>query len=435
MNYKLLSLLYRLLLGVYFYIYKYVYYWVIKSKKLNQYYYRIGSDKVFEPRLSGLYDKSLDRFDDKSNDKPFWFHAVSGGEVILVDKLIQKYLTSKRVVVSYMSESANELANKLFKANSKITYFYLPLDKKRVMTKLVRGIKPAKFFVIEHDAWPNLLQVLKSYDVPRYMLNFNFKQKDFFRFKRFTKIFSFTHQFDFFFTQNEESYKKVKFFTANRFSPQFKLENLGNIKYNFVSAKKLGSLPALKIPLVVLASSHPKEEEIVTQALLNLIKEKKIKLVIIPRHIERSNEILSVQKKKYSFLNCRVVSDYRKIVQDEDIFIVKEYGVLQSVYQLAKINLIGDSFAHSQGGHNILESIIFKKATLYGEYFKSFPELTEEIEEEFSEIRLEKNQIQKQVIRLLEDPIYHDKLVNFSYKKLNSLKCDEKKLLNIFTND
>ncbi len=355
----------------------------------------------------------------------FWFHAVSAGEVILVNKIIQKYFSSQKIVISYMSNSAHLSAKKLFKNKKNITHFFLTFDLFSNMKKLVEIISPQKFFVIEHDTWANLLSILEKKNIPRVMLNYHLKPRDFFFYKLFPSAFRLTHNFSTFLVQDNSVLKKVE-----KLKPKFKLANLGNLKYDFSTSSKSFKFKSNK-KIITLASSHIGEEKIITSSLLPLLKKKKIILIIIPRHIARSLKIKDELKKNHPHLLIAKIDNYLQLNDNHDIIVLNQFSVVRKIYAISNINLIGDSFKKSAGGHNLIESVVLNKPTFYGKYFINYQELTKELEKVYAHFRLSEKEIFPTISNLINDKKLQTTITKKAFAALQKFKYDEKKLKRI----
>ncbi len=406
---------YHILISIYVLLYRMVIFFVVRKdkEKFSKYENRLG--KISAEKKTLL----------KTFKKPFWIHAVSGGEVKLASTLIKEYLFKEQVVITYMSDSAAHLANRLFSQSKNLVHFFLPLDAKTFMNSIVSLIDPRKFFVIEHDAWPNLLASLKKHQTPRIMLNYHLKPSDNFFFSLLPSVFRFTHLFETFLTQDDKTLQQIQ-----QFKPLFKPENIGNLKYRF-SFSKSDFKPNFNRKIIVLGSSHHPEEIIVVEKLLPLLKQKRMILIIAPRHLERCRNISKQIEKKFK-LKTTLVNHLLELKEASEVVLFNQFGSLSSLYQLSDINLIGDTFIKSNGGHNILESIYLKKTTFYGKYLINFREITNELEEKvFADFRLTNDKITSLVELMLNDERLKQEITQKAFEIAIKFQYDERRLRKI----
>ena len=101
-------------------------------------------------------------------------------------------------------------------------------------------------------------------------------------------------------------------------------------------------------------------------------KYKNLLTIIIPRHIERVNEI------KSEMLNLKLKihthESNRKINNDTDIYIVDSYGKTKTFYNLCKNVFLGGSII-KHGGQNPLEAARYGCNILHGPNIENFTEI------------------------------------------------------------
>ena len=102
----------------------------------------------------------------------------------------------------------------------------------------------------------------------------------------------------------------------------------------------------------MLASTHQNEEEIFIPILKKLLlKINNLKIIIAPRHPERSKSILLNYQK--AGISVNIMS--KKI--NSDVLIVNSFGKLDSYFVISDIVFLGGSFVN-KGGHNPIEPAI-----------------------------------------------------------------------------
>ena len=91
--------------------------------------------------------------------------------------------------------------------------------------------------------------------------------------------------------------------------------------------------------------------------------------VIIPRHIERLEEIIEILKQHNLTFYCH--SWKTKIPEKTDIYLVDTYGETEKFFNLIKIVFVGGSFIN-HGGQNPLEAVRHGCFVLYGPNVNNF---------------------------------------------------------------
>ena len=121
------------------------------------------------------------------------------------------------------------------------------------------------------------------------------------------------------------------------------------------------------------ASTHKDEEILIGKLHKNLKKrEKKLITIIIPRHVNRTNEIIDALN--YYDLNCITHSSNQKIREDTDIYLVDSYGETSRFYNLSNVSFVGGSII-KHGGQNPLEPARLGNYIISGPNVKNFKEI------------------------------------------------------------
>jgi len=151
---------------------------------------------------------------------------------------------------------------------------------------------------------------------------------------------------------------------------------IGNIKTFF--NPQITTKYIKKKPLIVLASTHDKEEEMI----LKEIDLKNFQVVVVPRHPERFDEVYEVMKKfgEVERISKKTESGELRINLDKDLILIDKMGELINLYKVADIVILGGSFVDNVGGHNPIEAAFFNKPIISGKYYFNQKALYNEVE-------------------------------------------------------
>ena len=212
------------------------------------------------------------------------------------------------------------------------------------------------------------------------MLNARISKKTFNRwifFKNFAnKIFE---KFDLCIASNQESENFLKMLGSKN------IKNYGNLKFSNNKTninKELDPLFLNKIEnrnIWCAASTHPSEEAICVNSHLKIKKNfKNVLTIIIPRHVERVEEIRS----EISSLNLKVdlYSKISDIDKNTDILIIDSYGESLKFYNISKYVFLGKSLVQSlitNSGQNPIEPAKFGCKIFHGPNVSNFIEIYE----------------------------------------------------------
>jgi 3-deoxy-D-manno-octulosonic-acid transferase len=124
-------------------------------------------------------------------------------------------------------------------------------------------------------------------------------------------------------------------------------------------------------PVIVAGSTWPGEEEM----LFDLAPELDAFLVLVPRHVERTPEILELAKRK----NFRVaLRRGGEAMPGAQCLLVNTTGELRAYYQTATVIFVGKSLAGNVGGQNIVEAAASGHPVVFGPNMQNFRQIAAE---------------------------------------------------------
>ena len=295
-----------------------------------------------------------------------WIHVASVGELMSIVPLINKLENSKKIkqiLVTTTTVSSSKIFKKLkFK---KTIHQFFPIDNNYLSLKFLNYWKPKLAIFVESEIWPNMLTNLKKNSIDHILLNARITNKTF---KKWRKINFFAKElfqsFNAVYPQNNETDKFLKKFECK------KIKRLGNLTKIVDGIDK----NIYKKKIIWCASSTHKSEEVISGHAHIKIK-KKIKnllTIIIPRHINRCDEI--IKSLKNLNLKIHLHSSKSKVPDDVDIYLVDAYGETKKFFKISKVVFLGGSIV-KHGGQNPLEAARFGCKVLHGKYVGNFLEI------------------------------------------------------------
>ena len=188
----------------------------------------------------------------------------------------------------------------------------------------------------------------------------------------------------------------IKVFGPNKLASQLEGSKIFTKKLceNFNST----SNPRLIERKYVLAASTHKDEErqIITEWLK--VNDKRILLVIVPRHPERLGDILS--DIPLDIVKVCIRSKNEKVRNNTQIYIADTFGELESFIEHSEFIFFGGSLV-DHGGQNFLEAAAYGKSIIVGPYMYNFIDETEEFLKANSMIMVKNSQSLKHVFEKL----------------------------------
>ncbi|MFP4458244.1 MAG: 3-deoxy-D-manno-octulosonic acid transferase [Candidatus Zixiibacteriota bacterium] len=296
-------------------------------------------------------------------DDFYWIHAASMGETkvaLIFASMIRRYDSETEILFTVTTPTGYRFLKESLpeKAQVRILPVDYPLFVKIALgqTGNIKG-----FFMVETEYWFNLMSELKKRHVPIYVINGRLSDST----MRFVKFLG------------QDLVKNIQCFCVTGREVEVNLRKLGiqpekiricgNLKSSIDVPSEIDSDFEFldKDDFIVCGSTRPGEEEIILDS-FSRIKEKfpEIKMIIAPRHLRRISTIEKI-------LDDRNMS-FAKLseMKIDDIILLDSMGVLQQIYQKARIAFIGGTLIDF-GGHNPLEAAVFARPVLFGPYYSS----------------------------------------------------------------
>ena len=311
----------------------------------------------------------------RGSGKLIWFHGSSVGEILSVVPVIKKYENDKsisKILITSSTLSSSRVLEKI-KFKKTIHQFY-PIDHVFFSKKFLNHWKPDVAIFLESEVWPSMFKSIKNENILLILLNARITKKSF---DRWNKIKKFSNSI---FSLVDKAYSQN--LETNYYLKKLKVKDIksvGNLKFieNDMleinhSDKKLFS-QFKKFKTFVAASTHNTEE--LFAAKTHILLKKKIKniiTIIIPRHIDRVDQIIS----QISELGLNVVShkSNKKKLSNIDIYVVDTFGESKKFYKLATTVFLGGSII-KRGGQNPLEPARFGAKILHGPNIDNFKDV------------------------------------------------------------
>ena len=325
--------------------------------------------------------------------KVVWLHAVSVGEVMAVEKFIEEWLstaTEYELLLTTVTPTGQRIAKKF--SGKRVHVCYFPFDLTPVVKRFLDLFKPVCLLLVETEIWPNLLTEAKRRDIPVGVVNARLSERSFKRYKRVPWLFKpLWGKLDFVLAQSEEDAVRFRGLGIAEES----VRDMGNLKFDQAewSADSADDTAGLREAwgyhsgdLVWIAgSTHPGEEAMIMVA-FKALRERfpGLKLILAPRHIERSEGLLKLLG-KYGF---SVASSMKKKEGPEPaVLVLDQLGVLKNLYGIADLVFMGGSLI-PHGGQNPIEPARFSKAILHGEHVFNFHKIYHQLDHDGGALRI-----------------------------------------------
>ena len=289
---------------------------------------------------------------------------------------------------------------------------YFPWDVALFCRRALNVIKPKCFIAIQHGYCLVFVKEARKRGIKTVLVSGSIrpgevKDYDHFHYKR-AFVGGFLDSFDYLGVQSEKDLKNFIALGAD----EEKVSLIGSLKMDLSYAaldyeSRENILNSLKIdmntPILLAGSTHKGEEETILMAYQEVLREiPDMKLIIVPRYIERSSEIKSITEGKG--FKTKVVLDFDEVDRSYEVFIVKILAVLPKLYGIATMVFIGGSLI-PRGPQNILEPMYHGKPIFFGPYLDPRRELCERLRGAWKGFQFENShQLAQGVIYLLNNP-------------------------------
>ncbi len=350
--------------------------------------------------------------------RTLWMHVSSLGEFEQgrpIIELWKEQFPDDRIMLSFYSPSGFNIRKNYPLAD---LVFYLPLDTKKNMNRLLDQIKPDLFVLVKYDFWPNLLRALHKRKIPSYLISARFRPNQYFfrfwgsAFLRQLKVFRWI------FVQDEESKKLLEEHHFDR------VVVAGDTRVDAVMQEgRKERNKAIGQKGVVIGGSTWQAEE---KMLAELWKSDEFKdlrkdwqLVIAPHDISEAHlaAIKNLFGKEMVRLS-RCEERMPQVLNQHSIILIDSIGLLSSLYESADIAIIGGGFG--KGIHNILEPAAFGLSVVFGPKWTKFREAGSLIEAGAAFPVNDQESFSSTIKKLCSDPLLRSRSGDLALKYMKS---------------
>ncbi|MCK1742018.1 3-deoxy-D-manno-octulosonic acid transferase [Bradyrhizobium sp. 139] len=338
-----------------------------------------------------------------------WIHGASVGEVLAAAALVERLRElNLRILLTSGTVTSAAVVAKRFPPD--VIHQYVPYDSPRYVARFLDHWKPSLALFIESDLWPNLILAGATRRVPMVLINGRMSPRSFPRWRRmYGTISALLSRFDICLAQSKTD--------AERFSALGGRDvvTTGNLKLDVpappADAAKLERLMAMTRgrPIMVAASTHPGEDEMLVTAHRSLVGFfPQLLTVIVPRHPDRGSSISGLITA--SGLKPALRSRQELPTAATDVYVADTMGELGLFYRLSPIVFMGGSLIR-HGGQNPIEAIKLGAAIVHGPHVFNFADVYEALDSSGGARQADTQEaLVKQLGQLLADPAMRDKM-------------------------
>ena len=320
-----------------------------------------------------------------------WVHAASVGEtrtvLVLIDRLTgdgeNVLLTTGTVTSAALAGDAMVRLNRMPAADGRpcrgrLIHQYVPLDVPAYVARFLGHWQPDLAIFAESELWPVTYRALQLADIPLVLVNARLSDRSYRRWRVFPAAArSLTGRMTLCLAQTEEDARRYRELGARR------VACTGNLKLDAPAPecdpsafRDLRAASAGR-PVLLAASTHPGEEELVLAAHGALTDGPDAPVpdlitVIAPRHPERGHDIFRLAQTRN--LGCALRSRGEGIDRTTAVYVADTIGEMGLWYRLATVAFLGGSLV-PHGGQNPIEAAKLGAPVIHGPHVANFREI------------------------------------------------------------
>lgn len=306
---------------------------------------------LYKQRKPRYRERIPSRYFLKSNPKfsqcGVWFHSCSLGETRGLQPIIDRI--DAVINMSVVTNTAFAEAKKITREHAR----YLPYE----IFLPFWATKQKILVVTEAEYWYLLFWSAKAKGAKTILINARISDKHYHGYLRFRWFY-------------KKLFQHVDMIFAQSQKDKERLEEIGARKVAVTGNSKLVNLPkvtrVLQKPMgrmIVASSTHAPEETLI----LDAWKRTQGRLVVVPRHPERFDEVDALIQKHISGSTLSYHRYSEREDLDADIVLVDCMGELINIYAISDIVILGGGFVYGSGGHNPVEVAYFNNILITGE--------------------------------------------------------------------
>ncbi|MDA1164758.1 MAG: 3-deoxy-D-manno-octulosonic acid transferase [Planctomycetota bacterium] len=318
----------------------------------------------------------------------YWFHAVSVGEVLLLQSILpelQSRSPDAEIILTTTTSTGHAVARAKF---PNIIVCYFPLDFSWAVRRALARIQPTQIVLVELELWPNFLRAAQQNGIPVSLINGRLSEKSFRGYSRARWLLRpLLQSFELLAIQNETYAQRFLALGA----PAERVHVTGSAKFDRVTTERRNG-QTLRLrenfgltddePVFIAGSTQDPEEQIALETWLELRREfPSLRLILVPRHKERFDETArlvasygqSLLRRSAGVSGCSAPGK-----GDSPVILLDTLGELSSCWGLADFAFVGGSMG-SRGGQNMIEPCAYGAAVCFGPHTRNFRDVVDSL--------------------------------------------------------
>ena len=374
---------------------------------------RGGANPGYRQRWSERF--ALYNFSGKPNG--LLIHSVSVGETLAAEPLVRSLQAANpdlTLTITTTTPTGSDQVKRIYAddlAAGRVVHVYLPYDLPWLTASFLKKIQPSLCIIMETELWPNIIRSCDKQQIPVILANARLSERSAKGYAKFPKLTQPMLQgLDLIAAQHRNDGQRF----IDLGIDEHKVDVTGSIKFDIsVPEQSLAQGQALKKqwgeerPVLVLASSHEGEDDLILNSYQELLVDfPNLLLVIVPRHPERFDEVAALVLDRELHLVRRSESFDKGNLQVNpmtQVYLADTMGEMLLLLASADLAIIGGSFIE-HGGHNPLEACALSKAVIMGPSDYNFAAIAQQLINQGAMQQTSAEQLTICIRQLLERP-------------------------------
>jgi 3-deoxy-D-manno-octulosonic-acid transferase len=306
-----------------------------------------------------------------------WLHAVSAGEVNLLQPLVDRLrhdFPHCDCVISTTTRTGFEIATKKYPG---LSVFYCPLDFSWAVRAALRRLRPDLLILAELELWPNLIREAHRHGTFVAVVNGRLSERSAQGYSRIRQfIRPLLRCIDLIAVQSEVYAQRFIELGADpsvvHVTGSMKFDGAQTNRANDMTTRLRQLAGISDQDIVFLAGSTQSPEEELAIASFRALKDEfaSLRLILVPRHPERFAEVAQLlERSGLPWQRRSKLEESRD--EDAHILLVDSMGELSAWWGVAHIGFVGGSMG-KRGGQSMIEPAAYGVAVSFGPQTRNF---------------------------------------------------------------
>jgi 3-deoxy-D-manno-octulosonic-acid transferase len=307
-----------------------------------------------------------------------WLHGASVGESLSLLAVIAGLKAARPELVILVTAGTTTAAELLSKRLPEgVIHQYVPVDAPGAADRFLDHWRPSLAIFVESELWPNLLMGAKARGVRLALISARMGERSARGWARAPgAAMSLFEAFDLVLPQDDASATRLVRLGA-RDGGRLNLKFAGEALPVDEAVVSMVQATVGEHPILLAASTHPGEDEIVLDAFATVADAPgRPLLVIVPRHPVRGPEIALLARARGFETRLRSLGEAPTAAR---VYVADTLGELGAWFRLSRLAMICGSFTPGVGGHNPLEALRLGCPALTGPHVENWRAVYEEL--------------------------------------------------------